>query len=922
MQDSRSIENAFQKLAEENESKPPQLERGGVPEPGDKDSTAIRDTNREANTSMDHPSNSEKGGSVKVPVQEDYLFDVDIEKRELGPVYWMGPIFDVKRGTWFQIDGSTNKPCDENLATQVEEGYLKVMPWLNPASGSIGVGVKEISKEPSAKKAGQLESDHKISPKASKESLKTDDPPKESLKSQRLFGPYSNAIVTYVDANTAWLVTDDLMSRMSSTVYAQFGGGGHFGGTKLTRGYTELGKPKDGKADASNKTGESQTRQEKTPQNYKRRSAPPSTASGGKPAVLRSDSDLRKEAIEHSLTKLVSRTDAGETDLQTEEERGRDQEDVQEDYSLEKDSNQDREIEHLLLVTHGIGQRLGLRMESVNFVHDVNVLRKNIKSVYDNSPDLQALNAEVEALPKNCRVQVLPVNWRHLLDFPRQSLKRNREEHDLGDSSPLEDEEDYPSLQDITLEGVPAVRAAISDIGLDILLFHSAYREQISSIVLAEVNRIYSLFMQRNPNFKGKVSLLGHSLGSAIYFDILSRAKGSSDLTHATSDSKAFYHNRPGVTQRNEAGKDAALVFPVENLFCLGSPIGLFQMLKGRTIAARHSLDGPPPQTPFDIDTMDDPFLGAASTTNTTSVSKESKIYHPPFTVSSPNCNQLFNIFHPMDPIAYRLEPLISPSMASLKPQPLPYTKKGIFGAPMGLTDIGTRVSQSVTGLWSSFSSGIASGLINRSLGLTAEDAKSRTLPISAETAQKDAKALQDATAAAAGTGITAGGVVPAASVQVNAGVDVKDDAKKQRLAQDTLLSANSLGETENLPTLIDNDLDTLYAGFQKRRKSQQSDEGRDLGPSPEWEESEERARRLRREEAKVRALNRTGRVDFSVQEGVFDISLIASIASHLSYWGDEDVSHFMLSQLLSSQKGGAKRKRSVGGGKQQNLEA
>jgi len=33
---------------------------------------------------------------------------------------------------------------------------------------------------------------------------------------------------------------------------------------------------------------------------------------------------------------------------------------------------------------------------------------------------------------------------------------------------------------------------------------------------------------------------------------------------------------------------------------------------------------------------------------------------------------------------------------------------------------------------------------------------------------------------------------------------------------------------------------------------------------------------------------------------GAFDISLIASIASHLSYWADEDVNHFMLSQMLS----------------------
>lgn len=93
--------------------------------------------------------------------------------------------------------------------------------------------------------------------------------------------------------------------------------------------------------------------------------------------------------------------------------------------------DQGREIEHLILVTHGIGQRLGLRMESINFIHDVNVLRKTLKSVYDSSPDLQALNNEVEKLPKNCRVQVLPVVWRHLLDFPKQSFKQNSKEKDL-----------------------------------------------------------------------------------------------------------------------------------------------------------------------------------------------------------------------------------------------------------------------------------------------------------------------------------------------------------------------------------------------------------------------------------------------------------------------------------------------------------
>jgi len=43
--------------------------------------------------------------------------------------------------------------------------------------------------------------------------------------------------------------------------------------------------------------------------------------------------------------------------------------------------------------------------ESVNFIHDVNVLRKTLKSVYGGSADLQALNSEIDKLPKNCRLQ-------------------------------------------------------------------------------------------------------------------------------------------------------------------------------------------------------------------------------------------------------------------------------------------------------------------------------------------------------------------------------------------------------------------------------------------------------------------------------------------------------------------------------------
>lgn len=57
--------------------------------------------------------------------------------------------------------------------------------------------------------------------------------------------------------------------------------------------------------------------------------------------------------------------------------------------------------------------------------------------------------------------------------------------------------------------------------------------------------------------------------------------------------------------------------------------------------------------------------------------------------------------------------------------------------------------------------------------------------------------------------------------------------------------------------------METLYAGFQKRRKSHVAEQGAE----EDWHDAEEKGRKLRREEMKVRALNQNGRVDFSIQE-------------------------------------------------------
>lgn len=64
-----------------------------------------------------------ENGTKLVPVNEDHLFQVDIYKREISPVYWEGPVFEVRRATWFMQTDSKWLPCEENMAKQIEQGY-------------------------------------------------------------------------------------------------------------------------------------------------------------------------------------------------------------------------------------------------------------------------------------------------------------------------------------------------------------------------------------------------------------------------------------------------------------------------------------------------------------------------------------------------------------------------------------------------------------------------------------------------------------------------------------------------------------------------------------------------------------------------------------------------------------------------------
>lgn len=375
--DSRAIEAAYQKLADEYDD--PNRETGKK----DEDDAHLDPSSagRKANTSMSEAGQDENaGGNVRVPVHEDFLFDVDIEQRELCPVYWLGPIYEVRRGSWFFQEGSTLRPCDENLATQLEEGYLKVKPFRYPKAPEKSHSMKSNSDAKSLALSGAFgarsrASSGEVTPKASMENLRVsnqqalddaaegskDAPPPTPHQPQthRLFGTYMNSIVTYQDSTVAWLSADSIMSRVSSTVYQKFAGGGYLGGVKIVRGYTESGKAKE--SPAGDKMPSTPTSAAIRPSNLpptlqlderqqkllKRRSAPAATPP--------------EKAEPEKGPALPSFANDIDPDMEAEAVRKRDEKEIQNDYNDRDGENQGREIEHLILVTHGIGQRLGMR---------------------------------------------------------------------------------------------------------------------------------------------------------------------------------------------------------------------------------------------------------------------------------------------------------------------------------------------------------------------------------------------------------------------------------------------------------------------------------------------------------------------------------------------------------------------------------
>jgi hypothetical protein len=94
----------------------------------------------------------------------------------------------------------------------------------------------------------------------------------------------------------------------------------------------------------------------------------------------------------------------------------------------------------------------------------------------------------------------------------------------------------------------------VKNLTSDVFNYMLGRQKKIMENLVKELNETYNCFKKYNPNFKGKISILAHSLGSVITYDILKK-------------------------------RTKAVGFPVENFFAIGSPIGLWLHLRETNVS-------------------------------------------------------------------------------------------------------------------------------------------------------------------------------------------------------------------------------------------------------------------------------------------------------------------------------------------------
>ncbi|NWW78768.1 DDHD1 Phospholipase, partial [Climacteris rufus] len=289
---------------------------------------------------------------------------------------------------------------------------------------------------------------------------------------------------------------------------------------------------------------------------------------------------------------------------------------------------------HIVFVVHGIGQK----MDQGRIIKNTAMMRDTARKVEEKYFSNLATH-----------VEFLPVEWRSKLTL------------------------DGDTVDSITPDKVRGLRDMLNSSAMDIMYYTSPlYRDELVKGLQQELNRLYSLFCSRNPEFEekgGKVSIVSHSLGCVITYDIMTGwnpvrlyeqllQKEEEELEdrwmsyeeqrlleelYLTKQRLREIEERLHGLKASTISKPPVLKFKVENFFCMGSPLAVFLALRGIRPGTSGSQDHILPRT---------------------------------------ICNRLLNIFHPTDPVAYRLEPLILKHYSNISPvqihwyntaNPLPY---------------------------------------------------------------------------------------------------------------------------------------------------------------------------------------------------------------------------------------------------------
>uniref|UniRef100_A0A667YE56 DDHD domain containing 2 n=1 Tax=Myripristis murdjan TaxID=586833 RepID=A0A667YE56_9TELE len=351
--------------------------------------------------------------------------------------------------------------------------------------------------------------------------------------------------------------------------------------------------------------------------------------------------------------------------------------------SVEIPDGESEKVDHLVFMVHGIGPACDLRFRSI--IQCVNDFRSASLSLLGTHYKRGQEDGKVG------RVEFLPVNWHNALH---------------GDATGVDED-----IQRITLPSISRLRQFTNDTLLDLFFYNSpTYCQTIVDTVASEVNRLHALFKQRHPEFTGAVSVVGHSLGSLILFDLLTNQKTGSresnrervtcdDPCPLSCDSLEQTLIRLGLQeylatlQRENLDLESLALCQESDLKDLGIPLGprkkILDYSSGSTPqqAQLHRVQSVTsavdyeyfdvgigqvsinyPQLAFQPQT----FFAFGSPIGMFLTVRGLKHIDPNYTF--PTCKSFYNIYHPYDPVAYRIEPMIV-SEVDLEPMLIPHHK-------------------------------------------------------------------------------------------------------------------------------------------------------------------------------------------------------------------------------------------------------